>query len=289
MECKDMTCAAVHDISGGGKCSLTIALPVLSACGVETSVLPTTVLSTHTGGFGDVVSRDLTDMLLPTAEHWKSVGFKFSALYSGFLASAAQIDIIERIFDILADDNTVIAVDPVMGDGGRLYRTYTEEMADGMARLCKKADIVMPNMTEAARLLGIKYSEGPYREKAIEDILHGLCDLGAKKAVLTGVSFDSKMLGAVSYDSVSDKIAYHLLPRIEGTFHGTGDLFASALLGGILNGMTLDRACSLAVEFTHRVIKITAESFADRRYGVKFESCLPWLCAQLEEYRRSDN
>lgn len=287
MQYKEMTCAAVHDLSGGGKCSLTIALPVLSACGVETSVLPTAVLSTHTGGLGEVVSSDLTEILLPAAEHWKRAGFKFSALYSGFLASAAQIDVIERIFDILADDDTLVMVDPVMGDNGRLYRTYTEEMATGMARLCKKADIIVPNMTEAAHLLGLEYREGPHSERETEEILHGLCNLGAKRAVLTGVSFDGKTLGAASCDSVADEISYHFLPRVEGSFHGTGDLFASTLLGGLLNGMPLSRACSLATEFTHRCIKTTAERAADRRFGAKFEEHLPWLGAELKAYREA--
>lgn len=284
---REMTCAAIQDLSGAGKCSLTVALPVLSVCGVETSVLPTAVLSTHTGGFTDVVNHDMTDEMLPIAERWAREGFRFSALYSGFLGSAKQIDIVERIFDMLKREDTLIMVDPVMGDGGRLYRTYTEEMANGMARLCAKADIIVPNMTEAARLLGTEYREIPHDKQEIEDILRGLCAIGAKRAVLTGVSFDGEAVGCASYDSEAGEYSFCFLPRIEGSFHGTGDLFASALLGGLLNGKALSEACLLATEFTHRCIKTTAERAADRRFGAKFEEHLPWLGAELKVYRKA--
>ncbi len=164
---KEMSCLAIHDISGVGKCSLTVALPVLSCCGVETSVMPTAVLSTHTGGFEGYTYRDLTDDLLPMAEHWRKVGARFQSLYSGFLGSAGQIGLVEQVFDWFKGEDTLIMVDPVMGDGGKLYRTYTQEMADGMARLCQKADIVVPNMTEACHLLGRPYNPGPYTREEI--------------------------------------------------------------------------------------------------------------------------
>lgn len=178
MEYKEMSCLAIHDISGVGKCSLTVALPVLSCCGVETSVLPTAVLSTHTGGFTGFTYRDLTEDLLPMAEHWKQVGCRFQSLYSGFLGSAGQIGLVEQIFDWFREENTLIMVDPVMGDGGKLYKTYTPEMASGMARLCGRADIVVPNMTEAHHLLEREYDPGPYTRQQIEGILKGLCALG---------------------------------------------------------------------------------------------------------------
>ncbi|MFR6278640.1 MAG: pyridoxal kinase, partial [Acutalibacter sp.] len=173
MEYKEMSCLAIHDISGVGKCSLTVALPVLSCCGVETSVLPTAVLSTHTGGFTGFTYRDLTDDLLPMAEHWKQVGCRFQSLYSGFLGSAGQIGLVEQIFDWFREENTLVMVDPVMGDGGKLYKTYTPEMASGMARLCGRADIVVPNMTEACHLLGRPYNPGPYTQGEIAEILQG--------------------------------------------------------------------------------------------------------------------
>lgn len=285
MTYKGMSCGAIHDLSGVGKCSLTIALPVLSACGVETSALPTAVLSTHTGGFSHPVYRDLTEDLLPMAQHWKREGCRFSALYSGFLGSAAQIGMVREIFRMFREPDTLVMVDPVMGDGGKLYSTYTEKMADGMAQLCREADIIVPNMTEASRILGIPYSAGPYTEGKVEDILSKLCKLGPSMAVLTGVSLDGKSLGAACRDERSGRTEYFLLPKVEGMFHGTGDLFASALLGGLLNGMTLGEACKLAVEFTHRAVETTKQYSRDTRFGPKFECHLPWLGAQMEAYR----
>ena len=169
---------AIHDLSGAGKCSLTVVLPVLSALGCAVSVLPTALLSTHTGGFRDPVYRDLTGDMLPWAEHWRREGACFDAVYSGFLGSAAQIEIVREIFGMFREVNPAvrIVVDPVMGDGGRLYKTYTKEMADGMARLCAAADLIVPNTTEAYYLLGEPYRAGPCGAAEAERVLRGLLD-----------------------------------------------------------------------------------------------------------------
>lgn len=282
MKYKERSCAAIHDLSGLGKCSLTVALPVLSACGVETSVLPTAVLSTHTGGFTGFVCRDLTEELLLMARHWKRENARFSALYSGFLGSAEQIGMVEGIFEMFREPGTLVMVDPVMGDGGKLYQTYTDEMADGMIRLCRKADIVVPNLTEACRILGREYDPGPYTREQVQDILSELCKLGPRMAVLTGVTFDDEELGAAFLDTAAGQTGFFLKPRIEGFFHGTGDLFASTLLGGLLNGWSLERACALAVDFTHKTIVTTRDHSTDRRFGPKFETHLGWLAAQFD-------
>ena len=282
---QEMSCAAVHDLSGVGKCSLTVALPVLSACGVETSVLPTAVLSTHTGGFEGFTYRDLTEDLLPIARHWKSVGCAFQALYSGFLGSEAQIGMVEEIFELFRGPDTLIFVDPVMGDGGKLYRTYTPGMADGMVRLCERADIVAPNMTEACHILGRPYSPGPYTKGEIETVLSDLCKLGPRMAVLTGVWFEESRLGTACLDTASGSAEFFLLSRVEGAYHGTGDLFAASLLGGLCNGMALGEACAVATEFTHRAIGTTRAYSRDVRFGPKFEVHLPWLAARMEGFR----
>ena len=287
MEYKEMSCLAIHDISGVGKCSLTVALPVLSCCGVETSVLPTAVLSTHTGGFSGFTYRDLTEDLLPMAEHWKSLGCRFQALYSGFLGNAGQIGLVEQIFDWFRQEGTLVLVDPVMGDGGKLYQTYTPEMADGMGRLCRKADIVVPNMTEAYHLLGRDYDPGPYTRDQVVDILKGLCALGPRMAVLTGVWLQVGSLGTACYDARTGEAELFLTDRIEGFYHGTGDLFASALLGGLLNGACLKEACETATEFTWRTIETTFEKSADHRFGPKFECHLPWLGEKMEACRKT--
>ncbi|MGN0478850.1 MAG: pyridoxamine kinase [Hominenteromicrobium sp.] len=272
--------AAIHDLSGAGKCSLTVALPVLSALGCEVSVLPTAVLSTHTGGFKSPVYRDLTEDMMPTAQHWKREGACFDALYSGFLGSAAQIGIVREIFGLFRSVNpeAKILVDPVMGDAGRLYSTYTEAMADGMTRLCEKADIIVPNMTEAYHLLGEAYREGPYDEAEIGRMLRGLCALGPETVVMTGVYFDEKQVGAACCDRAADTVHFYLSDRLPGFFHGTGDVFASSMLGALLCGLPVGDACGCAVRYTAKCIEATVQAGqTDTRWGVKFEKCLPFL------------
>lgn len=281
----ELSCAAIHDLSGFGKCSLTVALPVLSACGVETSALPTAVLSTHTGGFTDFTYRDLTADVLPMARHWKSFGAGFGAVYSGFLGSGEQIGMVEEIIAMFRTPRTLVLVDPVMGDGGKLYRTYTPAMADGMVRLCRRADAVAPNMTEASRILGLPYDPGPYTEEYLRQVLRGLCGLGPRMAVITGACLREGELGAACYDARTGVMSLSLRERVPGFFHGTGDLFASALLGGLLSGMALESACDTAVEFTHRTIVTTAESGAERRFGPKFERHLGWLSGVMARAR----
>ncbi len=277
--------AAIHDLSGVGKCSLTVVLPILSACGVETSVLPTAVLSTHTGGFEDYVYIDLTDKMKAMADHWKAVGCHFDAIYTGFLGSADQIEIVNHFFTLFQEKNTKIIIDPVMGDNGKLYPTYTERMADGIARLCHQCDVIVPNMTEASRILGIPYQEGPYTKEYVQNILSSLCEIGPKQAVLTGIHWDDKQLGAACFDRDLGKTEFYLYDRIPGYFHGTGDTFASVLTGALLNNLDLFDACQLATEFTWKTIVSTAKYQKDIRFGPKFEIHLPWLCQTLADKR----
>lgn len=281
---KEMRVAAIHDLSGAGKCALTVVLPVMSALGCEVSVLPTAVLSTHTGGFTDPVVRDLTEDMLPTAMHWKKEGACFEAVYSGFLGSAEQIGIVKEIFRMNREVNpgVKILVDPVMGDHGRLYRTYTKEMADGMAELCETADIIVPNMTEAYHLLGEAYKEGPYTEEEIGRMLRGLSAMGPATVVLTGVWFDESGIGAACYDKRTDTVDFVLSDRVAGAYHGTGDLFASVLLAGILNGLSVQDACGCAVRGVAECIAQTVKSGRkDTRWGVKFEKSLSFLMKDM--------
>lgn len=274
---KQKKVAAIHDISCVGRCSLTVALPILSAAGIETSVLPTAVLSTHTGGFTGFTYRDLTDDVMPVAKHWESLNLTFDALYSGFLGSFQQIDLISELFDTFKKENTIIMVDPVMADNGKLYSVYSPEMAKGMAKLCSKADIIVPNLTEAAFMLGDEYAGDTYDQEYIEMTLRKLCKMGPKNAVLTGVSFEKGKLGAASLDSTTGEIYYSFCNRAEGYFHGTGDVFGSALLSGLLNGFSLKEATRIAVDYTHRCITLTERLNLERRYGVCFELAIPYL------------
>lgn len=274
--------AAIHDISGFGKCSLTVALPILSAAGIEAVALPTAVLSTHTGGISGYTYRDLTSDIRPFTEHWKSLGLKFDAMYSGFLGSFEQIDLVGEFFDTFKEDDNIILVDPVMADNGEMYKIFTPEFASGMAGLCKKADILVPNITETTFLLGESYFEGPYTKSYIESLLKKLATLGAKKIVLTGVFFDDKELGAATYDKSTGALDFVMAPRIPGYYHGTGDVFGSALLSGILNGFNLRDSATIAVGYTTESIDRTYKAKTDIRFGVDFERSIPNFLKDLK-------
>lgn len=270
---------AVHDLSCFGKCSLTVALPILSACGVETTCLPTAVLSTHTGGFTGFTYRDLTEDLLPIAAHWQKLGLSFDGIYTGFLGSFEQIGIVENYFDRFPCGLRL--VDPVMGDNGALYTVFDMDFAARMKALCAKADVIVPNMTEASLLLGIPFREPPYRRQEVEEILHGLCGLGVKAAVLTGVAFDDVHLGAACMDAETGAFDYYLNRRVEGFYHGTGDVFGSVLFGALVQGRTLADAMRIAVDFTLDCIRRTEKAGTDPRFGVDFEHALPKLVKEL--------
>ena len=271
--------SAIHDISCVGRCSLTVVLPILSAAGVDCGIMPTAVLSTHTGGFENFTYRDLTEDLKPISNHWQSLNLSFDALYSGFLGSFEQIDIVGEIFDTYKKSGNIIMVDPVMADGGKLYSIYSEEMAQGMAKLCGKADIIVPNITEACFMTGHNYKEAPYDRGYIADLLEKLSSLGPKQIVLTGVAFDDEQIGAAIWDD--GNISYAFASRIEGHFHGTGDVFGSVLLSALLQGKTLNQSTQLACDFVNKSIAITLELKQERRYGVAFELALPFLIQQL--------
>ncbi|MCL2510652.1 MAG: pyridoxamine kinase [Bacteroidales bacterium] len=273
--------AAIHDISGFGKCSLTVALPILSAAGIETSVVPTAVLSTHTGGFTNFTYRDLTEDIRPFVQHWKSLNLKFDAIYTGFLGSFEQLELMKEVFDTFKSEETLILVDPVMADNGKLYTIFSPEFAVGMRSLCEKADMIIPNITEASLLVGEPYHEGPHTKDYIETLIKKLAALGPKKIVLTGVFFDEDNLGAATYDIDFQKIEYAFAQRIPGFFHGTGDVFGSALLGALLNGFELLRATQIAVNFTANSIQRTFEAKTDARFGVNFEQTIPLFLKEL--------
>lgn len=278
---KQKRVAAIHDISGFGKCSLTVALPIISAAGIETSVIPTAVLSTHTGGMPGFTYRDLTQDIRRFYKHWKSLELKFDGLYSGFLGSFEQIDIISDFFDEFRQEDNIILVDPVMADDGQLYSIFKPDFIDGMRKLCSKADIIVPNLTEACFMTGQEYKSGPYTRHYIEKLLQGLGKLGAENVVLTGVCFDDNELGAACYDSNSGDISYAFSKRIGGHYHGTGDIFASALISALLNGFNLTKSAQIAADFTAESINRTAIAKTDPRFGVNFEAGLPGLIKSL--------
>ncbi len=275
--------AAVHDISCFGKCSLTVALPVLSAAGLETCCIPTAVLSTHTGGFTGYTYRDLTEDILPIAAHWKGQNIQFDAVYTGFLGSVEQTDILEQVIEQIADKETLVMIDPVMGDNGALYTVFSDNFPEAMRKLCQRADIIVPNMTEAYLLLGENYRPGPYTEEEIDRLLVALSGICRGQVVLTGVYFDEEKLGAATYDAKTGHKALAMRQRVTGMYHGTGDVYASALLAAVMRGFSLEEAAGIAADYTIMSIETTKKMDKDLRYGVNFEYNIPTLIELLEK------
>ncbi|MBQ6267707.1 MAG: pyridoxamine kinase [Clostridia bacterium] len=274
--------AAVHDISGVGKCSLTAALPVISAAGVECAALPTAVLSTHTGEIEGFTYRDLTEDLLPICRHWQSLGLEFDALYSGFLGSARQVDMVCEMIDSMRRDGFLAIVDPAMADGGKLYKTFPSGFAATMRALCRKADVLLPNLTEAAFLLDVPYHPGPYDRGEIEALLRGLAALGPRVSVLTGVALDPARTGCAVLDAADGRIEFYESEKYPGVYYGTGDLFASALTGALLRGADAFQSAQLALDFTCAAVGRTYHAGTDPRFGVAFEPGLGDYIQALE-------
>ena len=268
---KQKRVAAIHDISGIGKCSLTAAIPVISAAGIEAAAMPTAVLSTHTGNIKGYTYRDLTSDLTPIAMHWKSLGITFDGIYSGFLGSVEQVDIVCDFIDMFRTEDTVVIVDPAMADGGKMYTTFDKSFAKEMLLLCRKADIIVPNITEAVFLLDEDYREPPYSKEYIENLLKSLSLLGPEMVILTGVAFDDSEIGCAVYCRDADEVFYSFSKKYPGIYYGTGDLFASALTGAYLNGKSISESAEIALEFTNSAIGRTFEAGTDTRFGVNFE------------------
>ena len=265
----------IQDISCFGKCSITIALPVISAMGVEGVILPTALFSTHTL-FPDYKKISLSEQMMAFAEQWKNNGIKFDAIYTGYLGSIEEIDTVLSLVDMFRDENTLVFVDPVMGDNGKLYAAFDMTFPPAMRELCTHADLIKPNMTEAALLLGEEYRPGPYTREYVEGLLTRLAEATAtRQIVLTGVYFDDRELGAATFDAETGEIAYILGKNVPGLYHGTGDVFGSALVGAMVRGLPLSEAVRAAVDFTVAAICTTAKAGTDIRYGVNFEANLP--------------
>ena len=270
---------SIQDVSCLGRCSLTVALPTISAMGVECAVVPTAVLSTHTM-FKNYTCRDLSDQLLPIARHWRSEHLHFDAVYTGYLASEEQVQQVLTFYDLVGSNNTLLFVDPAMADNGRLYPAFGPAFPAVMARLVARADVAAPNLTEACLLTGTPYRE-EYDEAYIRSLLLGLAELGARQVVLTGVSLTPGQVGVMGYDGV--RFFSYFNRREPSIYHGTGDLLASATVGGMMRGLDLEQALHLAVDFTLHAIELTRSDRRASWYGVEFERAIPWLTRRLEE------
>ena len=273
---------SIQDISCVGKCSLTVALPIISAAGIETAILPTAVLSTHTA-FSRFTFRDLTDDIQTITDHWLEEKIVFDGIGTGYLGSFRQIELVEKIFTDFYHDGMLRFVDPAMGDNGKLYVGFDEAFAKRMGELCGKADIIVPNLTEAAFMLGEKYMESGYTADDIKVLLKRLCSLGCPVAALTGISLEPGKCGVMAYDSRTDTYCEYYSERLPVSFHGTGDVFSSACFAALMRGQSLEKALKTAVEYTVESIRQTVSYEGHNWYGVDFESAFPLLLKLLEE------
>lgn len=267
--------AAVSDLSGFGRCSLTVAIAVLSAMGVQCVPLPTAVLSTHTGGFGAVEKRDLTDFLAPCAAHWQRLKIPFRAIYTGYLSGAEQASFVRDFID--SHPESLRVVDPVMGDGGKMYSSLPEDMPKRMREIASGAYIVTPNLTEACLLTNRPYSDKPLTEGEARSLLEALLNVtGARRALITGAAFEEGFANIWMRAEDGDMLAQPYR-REPGAYPGTGDIFASVLTGSLARGDDMERAVSLAAEFTRLAVSRTNRMELDRRAGVQFEGILGML------------
>ena len=266
--------AAIHDLSCFGRCSLTIALPVLSAMGCQCCPLPTALLSAHTGFPGNSF-LDLAAEMGRIAEHWAAMDLQFDAIYSGFLGSADQVDTVARFFDTFKKSDTAVIVDPVMGDHGTAYRTCTPELCRGMRVLAENSDVITPNLTEAALLLDRPYEE--IRQSDAYEVVRRLSLGGRRSVVLTGYSSESGQTGALCFDRDSGESKAVQTPREPQDFSGTGDLFASVLAGGVARGVPLFQAAQAAADFVRDCIARTLAEGLTEQDGVDFEPLLGQL------------
>ena len=270
----------IQDISCVGKCSLTVALPIISAAGVEAGVIPTAVLSTHTA-FPKFTFCDLTDEIQGISDTFDELGIDFDAIYTGYLGSFEQLSLVEGFIDRFGGKAKVV-IDPVMADNGVLYKGFTPEFAFSMAKLCAKADLIIPNLTEASFMLGIPYNPS-YDEDYIKEVLKKLTDLGAKCAALTGIGFKDDEIGVYLYDSEKDEYYHYFNEKLPAAFHGTGDVYASATVGAMMRGFSVSEALSIAVDYTLVTMKKTMADENHRFYGVNFEEALPYYIERLNE------
>ena len=272
----------IQDISCVGKCSLTVTLPIISAMGIETAAIPTAVLSTHTA-FKNFTYRDLTGDLPKIAKHWKQEKFNFDGIYTGYLGSIEQIDILKEFFKQFKTPDNFIFIDPVMADNGKLYAGFDANFVKEMKKLCKMADIIVPNLTEASYMLEKEYKE-IYSEQEIKDILIELSNLGPKYVVLTGVSFKDNKLGVMSYNKETNEFFTYFKEKIPAKYHGTGDIFASTLVGAITNNNTLEEGLKIAVDYVWETINDTYKTNKKDAYGVNFETKIPYLINRISNY-----
>lgn len=278
--------AAIHDLSCFGRCALTVILPTLSAMGIQVVPVPTCLLSSHTGGFTDLYFEDLSDSMEKIADHFDRLDMRFNAIYTGFLGSVGQIEHVKQFMERFASPDTMLFVDPVMGDDGVLYSTYTTELMERMCELCQGADVITPNLTEACFLTGIPYTDtSGMSEEELCAFAHTLCDrlskTGAKKIVITGLGFGEDKLCVCGEDTQTKEFVFYSFDRVKKSYPGTGDLYACVLLGALMMGDTFADAIRFAADFTRRVMEYSSHFDSPVRDGVALEAFLGELARHV--------
>ena len=263
---------SIQDVSCLGKCSQTVALPIISSMGVETAILPTSVLSTHTA-FKNFTFKDLSDEIYKIINHWKEEKFQFDLIYIGYTGNNEILDLVLYFIKEFKTENNVVVFDPAMADHGKLYAGIDKSVLEKMKEVCKLADYIKPNLTESALLLGKEYKEN-YTIEEIESLAKELKQLGTKNVVITGVSKEEKM-GAIGYDG--ENYYSNFETKYNVSYHGTGDVFTSALSGSLVQGKTLEEAIKIATKFTTECVRLTYEDVNGTKYGVNFEQAIPYL------------
>lgn len=269
----------IQDISCVGQCSLTVALPIISACGIEACVLPSAVLSTHTGGFTGYTFRDLTEDMPSIKDHWVKEDIKFDAIYTGYLGSTKQIEYVEDIFNAVGAKGCVKIVDPAMADNGKLYYGFDMEFVETMKGLCAKADYVIPNITEACFLTGVDYKT-EYDRAYIDLLLEKFVEMGCKNIIFTGISYRQEKTGVVVFEN--GNYAYYEHDKLPNSCHGTGDVYASAFTGALVRGKTAYEAAKIAADYAVECIRYTAK-LDNHWYGAAFEPVLGKLITAINE------
>ncbi|MEM0529330.1 pyridoxamine kinase [Zongyangia sp. HA2173] len=283
MNHRPMRVAAIHDLSGFGRCSLTVILPVLSAMGVQACPVPTAVFSTHLGGLGEVAYRDLTDFMEPALAHYRQLDIGFEAIYSGFLSTENQIGHCLAFLESYPD--ALAVVDPVMGDHGKPYKSHPPALQLRMRDLVREADVITPNLTEAAMLLDQDFPSFPITRAQGKSMLVRLSELGPGKVVITGVKLATGEMANIGYDREKNAFWAVDCDYVPVSYPGTGDIFASVLTGGMLTGDSLPMAMDRASRFVELTIKTTFGYGSDTRYGVMLEMCLPELMSREVPHR----
>ena len=272
----------IQDVSCIGKCSLTVALPILSALGLEAAIVPTAVLSTHTQ-FRDFTFRDLTEDMEPIRKHWEKEGFQFEAIYTGYLGSLRQIDIVKEYVKTFGGEGRTLIVDPAMADGGKLYVGFDDQFVTDMRTLCSQADVILPNISEAALLVGREYPGEEASEEVLKELLKGLSEFGSKVSVITGVTLSDGSFGFMGYNRERDVFFCYGNEKVPFKSHGTGDIFASTFTGAYVRGGDIFDALKVAADYTSACIRNTFHDPDRVNYGVNFELELPYLIRRIKE------